>query len=121
MNYSWVVCYCYDCFSVRSLHMLAFSWFFQSNSALRSVLHVVAFTLFHSLKVNFFHSLQFLSVTVTRASRTLTYLIKRLNIPFGVLQKLVNVFAKHLLKVSIINTLLLALITRWLLLAVFFN
>ena len=65
---------------------------------------------FHTLQVNLLHLLQFLRIykTVTGATRPLTYLVLRLNVPLGILKELINVLSKHLLEVGVVDTTLLA-------------
>ena len=58
------------------------------------------------LEIQLLHLLQFKFVCRASCwvSRIVTYLVKRLNVPFGVLEELVNVLSEHLLEVAILHT-----------------
>lgn len=66
---------------------------------------------FKALEVKFLHLLEFLLVLTTsrRTSRIVTYLVHGFDVPFRVLQELVNVLAKHLLEVAVLHSTLLGL------------
>lgn len=68
-----------------------------------------------SLEVQLLHLLQlhFICRTSFRVSRISTYLVKGLDVPLGVFEKLVNILSKHLLEVAILHHALPSTAFRW--------
>lgn len=96
VDYTRVISYGYNSFSIWSFDIIvsAFSRSLHVKTTTPSHVHTAGancsrlfiWTSFHAFKVDFLHGFQLLGIskTVTRASRTLTYLVLRLDIPFRV-------------------------------------
>lgn len=66
---------------------------------------------FKSFEINFLHrfNLNFASAIFRRTPRITTYLVSGLDVPFRILKELVDILAKHLLKVTVVDASALCL------------